>query len=115
MAGLARELEALRFVFKESKLSDSIQTYIVDTLGATSSSDFVGLVAASGFEIELKTASLDHTSEKANILQFSRLRDAWTSARILVEKQASRRMVGAQDDTDDPLDETTHNSLTEGF
>ena len=115
MAGPARELEALRFVFKESKLADVIQNYIVDALGATSSSDFVGLVAASGFEIELKTAILDHTPEKANILQLSRLRNAWTSARILVEKQASRRMVGAQDDTDDPLDETTHNSLTEGF
>ena len=75
-------------------------------------SDFVNLVGAKSAEEQLSSLVLEQSPEKGKPIQLSRLRSAWREGQLLLQQGRKRRVEGiAEEPDDEPLDETTSESL----
>ena len=105
-----RDRDQLVQVLEGARLSDDLVKYLLG-LGLSCISDFVGLVTTAGYESELKSQVLDLSPVKGDVLQLARLRAAWREGSLLLEKARKRRLEGALEDADEPLDTQTQEDL----
>ncbi|CAK9103822.1 TauD domain-containing protein, partial [Durusdinium trenchii] len=111
---MSKDLDELTQLLKTSRLSDALSDHLLK-LGIESVADFVGLVNSQAYESELKTLIVDKSACKDDLVQLSRLRNAWREAQLLVDKSRKRRLEGIADDCDDPLDSGTQENLLQSF
>ena len=105
-----KDFDQVNSLWTQSRLSDPLIKYLTD-LGVESLSDFVNLVDAKSAEEQLATIVLDQSPEKGKAIQLSRLRSAWQEGQLLLQQGRKRRLEGISEDPDEPLDETTSESL----
>ena len=107
---MSKDLEQVKALWTQTRLSDPLVKYLVD-LGVESLSDFVNLVGAKSAEEQLSSLVLEQSPEKGKPIQLSRLRSAWREGQLLLQQGRKRRLEGFAEDPDEPLDETTSESL----
>jgi hypothetical protein len=112
-----QKLAALNQLFKDSAVPDEMAKYLVDSVGAKTIDDFLGLVPSATYETDLKTDICDVAGSpgKDKILVLSRDRTAYGSAMEMRYKERKRRQENVQEDLDLPLDSNTHESFLASF
>ena len=111
---VSKEQDELSQLLNRNRLSEAMSDHLLK-LGIESLSDFVGLVDSQSYESELKTLIVDKSACKDDLVQLSRVRNAWKEAHMTVEKSRKRRIEGIVDDCDDPLDSGTQETLLKTF
>jgi hypothetical protein len=120
---MAAELQKLKLVLGAASIDPIVIDHMENTLMIASVTDFVNYVEHSKYETELGPFVLEtlppvgdnpHALAKSRI-QLTRLRTAWEAAFIQHEKKKKRRLEGAVEDTEEPLDEMTRSDLLNAF
>ena len=110
----AKAKEDLDQLFNRCRLSQAMKDHLLK-LGVESLQDFVGLVDSTSSEAEIKSLIVDKSACKDDLVQLSRVRNAWKEAHGQVEKTRKRKLEGLVEEGDDPLDTSTQESLLESF
>ena len=88
---VSKEQDELSQLLNRNRLSEAMSDHLLK-LGIESLSDFVGLVDSQSYESELKTLIVDKSACKDDLVQLSRVRNAWKEAHMTVEKSRKRRI-----------------------
>jgi hypothetical protein len=121
------EVQKLAALLEKAKVDRAIIEFMIGTaptgLEISSMSDFVDYVTHNLYQTELQTEVLDclpregeadHPLRNSRI-NLARLRTAWQEAAAHMEKRKKRRVDGAQDDLDEPIEDGIRTDLLTAF